>query len=461
MTTTPTSGPRRTLTDAELGDLRLLLTERAAELEVPGAALGIIVGGEEHVLTTGVTSTSAPVEVDGDTLFMIGSTTKTITATALLSLVEQGRLDLDAPVRRFLPDLRLSDESAAEALTLRHLLTHTGGFEGDLPDDDDWGVDALALSIAGYASLPQHAPPGTAFSYSNAGMRLAGRLLAVVTGMAYEQAVRELVLDPLGMDESYFFPWEVYSRRHAVGHVTRPEGPAVAHTWGMGRSAAPEGGLVSSVRDQLRYMRFHLDGTCPGPAPVSDAMRREMQRSQVSGAPPFDAVGLPWLLVDNRGRLTVTHGGNIAGVQVSSMLLLPSSGFAVTSLTNAGAGRRLGVELVDWCLDHLLGLPRLPAITPYELGGAELAEYTGRYDSGFWGMDLTPSNGGLLASFSFNQPPDGEDAVLPPPMELLFCGKDEIVRAQAPEEVFGRFQRDSTGAVVRLLSQGRALHRQR
>ncbi|MGW1364965.1 serine hydrolase domain-containing protein [Streptomyces chartreusis] len=457
--TTHTSGSARALTDAEVGDLNLLITERAAELQIPGAAIGIIAGSNEYVLTTGVTNTSAPVEVDPETLFMIGSTTKTITATALLSLVEQGHLDLDAPVHRVLPGLKLSDDSAAAALSLRHLLTHTGGFEGDLADDEDWGSDALARSVDGYASLPQHSPPGAAFSYSNAGLRLAGHLLTAITGTPYEQAVRDLVLDPLGMNESFFFPWEVYSRRHAVGHVAGSDGPVVAHTWGMGRSAAPEGGLVSSIGDQLRYMRFHLDGTCAGRAPVSEAMRREMQRSQVSAAPPFDAVGLPWLLMDHRGQLAVTHGGNIAGVQVSNMLLLPQFGFAVTSLTNAGAGRQLGLEVTDWCLDRVLSLPRPTALAPHELGAAELAEYAGRYDSGFWGMDLTPSKGGLVASFTFNQPPDAEDAVLPPPMALAFCGTDEIMRAVVPEEVFGRFQRDSNGAVVRLLCQGRALHR--
>ena len=163
-----------------------------------------------------------------------------------------------------------------------------------------------------------------------------------MTRTSYEQAVRNLVLAPLGMTQRHYLPWEVWSHPHAVGHVVEEDGPEVAHTWGMGRSAAPEGGLVSSLRDQLSYARFHLDGTCAGAPPVSHATRRAMQASQRDAAPPFAAIGLPWLLVDTHGLRAITHGGNIAGVQLSSLLLLPRHDFAVTTLTNAAPGRQLG-----------------------------------------------------------------------------------------------------------------------
>jgi CubicO group peptidase (beta-lactamase class C family) len=263
------------------------------------------------------------------------------------------------------------------------------------------------------------------------------------------------------MTQSYFFPWEVYSRRHAVGHVIDDAVASVAHTWGQGRSAGPEGGLLSSVADQLRFARFHLDGTAAGRPPLSDALRVEMRREQLPAAPPFDAVGLPWLLVSTHGTTAVTHGGNIAGVQLSSMLLLPEAGFAVTTLTNAGPGRQLGAELTDWCLENLLGLPRSPVHAPTDLAKADLAAVSGRYDSGVWGLDLVPEQGRLRASFFLNDAPPEELRQLPPPMLLAFRGPDEIVRPEAPGDVFGRFQRDPDGTVTRLLCQGRAMRRLR
>jgi CubicO group peptidase (beta-lactamase class C family) len=353
----------------------------------------------------------------------------------------------------------MADASAAAALTLRHLLTHTGGFEGDVDDDELWGPTALADSVATFDSLPQHAAPGTAFSYSNAGLRLAGRVLEVVTGTSYEQAVHDLVLAPLGMTQSHYLPWDVWSRPHAVGHVVEEGGPEVAHTWGMGRSAAPEGGLVSSLRDQLTYARFHLDGTCAGRPPVTEATRRAMQVAQRDAAPPFDAVGLPWLLVDTHGLRAVTHWGNIAGVQLSSLLLLPQHGFALTTLTNAGPGRQLGTEVTDWCLENLVGLDPDPGLAPLPGSDEVLASYAGRYDSGTWGLDIAVDEGGLVATFTFNATPQADLAVLPPPQPLALCGPDEVLRTAAPGEVFGRFERDATGRVVRLLCQGRALHR--
>src|SRR5260370_734986 len=100
------------------------------ETETPGAAVGMWHRGEEHVAGLGVTSVENPLDVTADTLFQIGSITKTFTATTAMALVEQGKLDLDSPVRTYLPELRLADEGVAERVTMRHLLTHMGGLGG-------------------------------------------------------------------------------------------------------------------------------------------------------------------------------------------------------------------------------------------------------------------------------------------------------------------------------------------
>ncbi|WP_344843684.1 serine hydrolase domain-containing protein [Nonomuraea dietziae] len=326
---------------ADLNPLQSLLDSEAKSLHVPGAAVGVLVDGVEHVLTTGVTSVDAPAPVTGDTLFQIGSTTKTVTATVVMHLVERGRLDLDGRVRQYLPGFRLADERAADELTIRHLLTHTGGFLGDIDDGESWDTTALADSIGTYDQLPQLFPPGALASYNNAGFRLLGRVIEVVCGEPYEDVVRRVVLEPLGMGSSFFFPWEVATRSHAVGHAVREDGPRVAHTWGLFRDCMAEGGLVSSVHDQLRYAAFHLGAS--GEEPVGAATRELMQAEHVRVGAPWTGIGLPWLLEERAGVRLVTHGGNIGNLQLSTFVLAPERGFAVTTLTNSaprqGAGR--------------------------------------------------------------------------------------------------------------------------
>src|SRR5438270_3534419 len=116
----------------------------AEQLAVPGVAVGVLTNGEEVYGFHGVTSVENPLPVDADTLFQFGSTGKTFTATALLRLVEQGLVDLDAPVQTYIPEFRMEDEGVARTVTVLHLLNHTAGWEGDLIEDMGPGDDALA-----------------------------------------------------------------------------------------------------------------------------------------------------------------------------------------------------------------------------------------------------------------------------------------------------------------------------
>lgn len=219
-------------------ELRGLLGEWAREARVPGVSAGIFHEGKETLLTAGVSSVDTGTPVDDDTLFMIGSTSKTFAAAAALVLVEDGVLELDQPVVEYLPDLRLADPLARKTVTLRHLLTHSSGFLGDIEVGTGWGDDALARAVQRFDELPQVFPVGEVFSYCNAGFLLVGRVAEAVSGTAYEELVRTRLLEPLGMTDSFFQPWEVLTRRHAVGHALREDGPAVAHTVGLARADA-------------------------------------------------------------------------------------------------------------------------------------------------------------------------------------------------------------------------------
>ena len=158
------------------------VTDAMARLRVPGVAVGILHQGEETVTGFGVTNVDHPLPVDGDTLFQIGSTTKTVTGTTAMRLVEMGKLDLDAPVRTYLPRLRMVDPEAEASVTLRHLFTHTGGWLGDYFDDFGSGGDALQRMVEAMAALPQLAPLGEIWSYNNSGYYLAGRVIEIASG---------------------------------------------------------------------------------------------------------------------------------------------------------------------------------------------------------------------------------------------------------------------------------------
>ena len=235
--------------EAALADM---VQEGMARLGVPGLAIGLLHGDETYTVGFGVTNLNHPLPVEADTLFQIGSTSKTITATTAMRLVEMGQLDLEAPIKTYLPDLRLADEAATDRATLSHLFTHTGGWLGDYFDDFGRGDDALTKMVAAMAKLPQLTPLGQIWSYNNAGFYLAGRIIEAVTGQTYEAAVKELVLDPLGMTHSVFLAEEAIIHRVAVGHIVYPDRVEVAQPWALARTANPAGGVISNVTDQLR-----------------------------------------------------------------------------------------------------------------------------------------------------------------------------------------------------------------
>ena len=231
----------------------------AAQFGIPGVAVGVWADGRAEYACHGVTSIDNPLPVDRDTLYVLGSVTKTYTATALMRLVAQGQVELDAPVRRYVPELRLADEQAAAEITVLNLLNHTAGLDWRMIVDTGEGDDALAAYVAKLAELKLIAPPGARASYSQAGYNLAGRIIEKVTGLTYERAIASLVLEPLGLSHSFFARDDVMTRRFAVGHNPGDDGTlSVARLWRCWRGDNPGGGLASSVADQIRWARFHL-----------------------------------------------------------------------------------------------------------------------------------------------------------------------------------------------------------
>lgn len=393
--------------DALHAELEERVAEAAQRLGVPGVAVGICAGGDEDYVYHGVTSVENPLEVNGDTLFQIGSTTKTYTATVMMMLAERGLVDLDAPVRTYVPELRLKDEEAARTVTVLQLLNHTAGWSGDLHENTGDGDDARERFLDVLATAAQNSRPGTVASYNNAAVNLAGLVIERVTGKTYEAVVTEMLLAPLGMESSYFFPGDVMTRRFAVGHRKRDEQIRVARPWALPRSVAPAGGIVSTAADQIRYARFHLgDGRAADGTRLLDAealVRMRQPTASLNGSALGDWVGISWLMRDIGGVRVVAHGGSTNGQQ-SSFDIVPERDFGITVLTSADAGYMLHREIVEWVLQAYCGVVE-PEPEPIPVTDADLAPLAGRYASEHAYVDVVPDGDSLVLTVGYT--PEG------------------------------------------------------
>lgn len=158
---------------------------------VPGAQVAVLAGEEIAEAAAGVLNIATGVAATTDSVFQIGSITKAWTAALILQLVDEGAVELDAPVREYLPELRLRDESAAAAITVRQLLGHTSGIDGDLFLDTGRGADAVEKFVAAIADAAQVHRPGAMFSYCNSGYVLLGRIVEVLRGKRFDEVLRE------------------------------------------------------------------------------------------------------------------------------------------------------------------------------------------------------------------------------------------------------------------------------
>lgn len=353
------------------------VAELAADLDVPGVAVGVVMDGTETFTYHGVTSVENPLPVDETTLFQIGSITKTYTATLIMHLVQLGEVDLDAPVRRYVPELKLANE-AAEHVTVLQLLNHTAGWAGDFFSDTGDGDDALARHVDELAEIAFLGPPGSLVSYNNNSFGVAGRLIEKVTQLTFEAALEQVIIRPLGLESSHIFPKDVMTCRFAVGHIANGRSNRIARPWCIPRRAHPAGGIVSTARDVVRYARFHLSEI---EGPLAPELCQLMQRPtyEIGGGSLGDAVGISWFIRDIGGARVVGHEG-ITNGQLASLQLVPERGFAVVVLTNARSGGQLHRRLVHDILNEYLGI-RPDDPQPFSVTEAQIDSLSGRYAS--------------------------------------------------------------------------------
>src|SRR3954452_4225417 len=428
-----------------MSSLQEFVAGKAQELAVPGVAAGVLIDGEEHAAFHGVTSIENPLDVDADTLFQFGSTSKTFTATAMLRLAEEGKVELDAPVRRYLPTFALRDKDVAEKVTVLQLFNHTAGWQGDMMDNTGDGDDALEKYVAKMVDLEQVTPLGATVSYNNASLSVAGLIIATIQGTTYEQAMRDLVLDPLGLTNTFFFPNEIMTRRFAVGHTLHDDGRiTIARPWALPRGNSPAGGMSANLADQFAWARFHLgDGKAADGSqflPTEIVRRMQQPTVQCAGSAIGDAVGISWLIREVEGVRIVMHGGTTNG-QHSEFVMVPERNFALVSMTNCGPnGPQLNESLQKWAFEHYLGIV-LTDPEPVMLSDVRLEQYVGRFETIAASVDIVAKEGQLLAQIEIKpemkailreQGEDADEEQPPIPLGLLSENGDEYVIPDGP-----------------------------
>ncbi|MFI6298602.1 serine hydrolase domain-containing protein [Nonomuraea sp. NPDC050790] len=338
-----------------------------AEDKIPGVAVTVVADGE-RVLHKGYGWADAERRVPVDpesTRFLIGSETKLFTAQAALQLVHKGKLDLDADVNTYLKSFKVE----GPPVTLRHLLTHTAGFDEDYVVGS--GADVLPLDEALAAHQPARTrPPGTGVSYSNYGVALAGYVVQTVSGMAFEDYVKRHVFEPLGMNDSVIACGGLRGTKAYVMDGT-------ATQVNCADFAASGAGPASTATDMGVYLQAQLSRD----ARLGAGIAAEMQRRQYSEHPQLAGMGFMWEERPYKGHRMLFKGGDMPGMH-SYMFLLPEQGVGVHVISNGDGTGRHGLDgfaLVEKIIDRYLPESAPPKVTA--LTGASSRAYEGWYQS--------------------------------------------------------------------------------
>lgn len=339
-----------------------LVEAKRVQYGIPGVALAVSRGGEHWTRGFGITSVDDPRAVTPDTVFPIASISKTVVATAVLRLQDQGRLDVEAPVVEILPDFRVADPRATREVRIWHLLTHTPGWEGQLGTPDR-GPATLEHFIGTLRELPQLAPPGEVWSYNNAGWGVAGRVVEVVTGEPIGSALDTLVFRPLGLHRATSSTGVAMSYRFALPHRQEGNAARVVRPFALPANVAA-GGCAMSVDSLIRYARFHLgDGTTDtGERLLSREWLEAMRSPRIRKNSSSDEMGLGWHLRTLEGVRTAQHGGTLAG-HCLHVQLVPERDLAFAILTNHSEGWRLNEDVATSILQEWEGLSLAPGQT--------------------------------------------------------------------------------------------------
>ena len=384
------------------------LAEVTRRYRVPGMVAGLVkvdqaTGRQRRfVASAGVTSLTTGVATDRNTVSQIGSITKLFTTVMTLQLRDEGKLDLDDRVVDHLPEFRLKSPFYRD-VTIRHLLTHTSGIDGDVFYDVGRGEDAIEKFVRELASAGMVFPSGNGWSYCNAGFTIAGRITEVLDGRTWTESLRERVKDRLGLRNFFTLPEEVLGHRYQVGHV-RDVGqevwrPVPVPDMYQGRS--PAGIVITDVDSLLDFAVACLNGgdARNGQRLLSAETIAEMWRPAVDLDPKLSAATAPqrtlgWMQDQWDGHRVVGHGGTKLGNK-AWFRLLPDDGVALTVLCNGGVAAEAGEEVCAALAASYVGARIVPKISPTPDAQAVVGdEWLGTYSDAVTTLHVARGAGG-------------------------------------------------------------------
>lgn len=431
--------------------LDLWIEQQRLYEQIPGIAIGVVFD-RELIWSKGygVSDLESQTPMTPATLFRIGSVTKVFTATAIMQLRDQGKLRLDDPISRHLPEFTIQNPFPnAPSITVWHLLTHTAGLpreaafpyftEHEFPDRDEI-LAAMATQTLVHA-------PGTHYKYSNLGMFVLGALIEEVSGESYQDYISRHIFSPLEMRHSSVDPPKGKIDLLATAYMRRqPDGSRQVMDYYETRGMAAAGSIVSSVEDMARFAALNLrreDSTADGEV-LSTSTLREMHRPHWVYEDWTGGMGLGFRVAYRNGRTTVSHGGWI-GDHRAHLLIVPADRLAVIVITNAGDGvpHTYSYEAYDVVGPAITASVAPP--TPEKKTDEAWNRYVGLYtDPWGWESRVMTLDGDLVI-YEYDYPPEehAEDGLT----RLEYVEGDTF---EMPDGETVVFELDEGGEVVRI-----------
>lgn len=378
----------------------IALADLCAPFDIVGAVAGWSVAGQRSVVTHGLADNSAGTVLTRDTLMMAGSVTKAMTASIVALLVDDGVVDLDRPVRTYLPEFRVADDAATRTITTRHLLTHTSGFDGDLWFDVGEGADAIDRFVAELVDCRQLSRPGNGFSYNNAAYSVLGLLIQQVTGSSFEDALQSRLVGPAGAS----FTTELartHGRPAAIGHLPDGSGQQVPIGTAFGPAClAPAGSRTwATIDDLLAFGELHL-GRHGGAA--AHRAFTAMRAPQVFVNDPNNGgtMALGMFLDHRWGTPVVFHDGGVQG-QSAYLRILPEFDAVLVVMSTGGVPQVFHRHVFARMAELFPGLHAPLGVEPRPDCSIDPSRYVGRFEAASTRIDVEHDGAGLTAAITW------------------------------------------------------------
>lgn len=378
------------MTDIDAAHWQERLDTIAKQAGVVGAVLGILRlnddGPDEMVrVATGRLNANTGRDTTVDSLFQIGSDSKSWTATVIMQLVDEGKISLDQKVKDILPGFKLSTPDLTDNITVLNLLNHTSGLDGDVFVDTGRGDDNLEKYMTVLETAVQIYPVGATWSYCNSGFSILGRVIEVVTGQVWDAAMKQRLFTPLGLSHTVTLPEEALLFDTAVGHVVGLPNPQVAPVWGLQRNAGPAGLITASVADLLTFGRLHLMNgqTADGQQIIKTETAEQMHAFSADCPEKYllgDSWGLGFTRFDWNGARLYGHDGNTLG-QAAFLRMYPAGKLVVGLLTNDSSAHLLYQRLYGEIFAELCGVTIQPMLDLPDIPPAlDITDWVGSYE---------------------------------------------------------------------------------